>query len=262
MTTRNKQNPPTHSTSQNPLGTCVMPTEQDPDSSEDEEYVPPPDDGSDADSDAEKTDSATKPLESSVVDEVELKRARQKLWDGFQDSIAKTPQSTAPSTNMVTIEKRYRFAGEDVVDIVEVAQDSADAKKWPVWKPPVDSSATPQDQPPVEPQTSTPPGVPGPSDPPTNTKPPGKRPGPRKPKISLAVIPNNGQKTKKLTTLDKSAMDWRAHVQAEQDSGVQDELEANRRSGGYLEKTAFLKRVDERKDDVLQAARSSKRRRL
>ena len=41
-----------------------------------------------------------------------------------------------------------------------------------------------------------------------------------------------------------------------------DELEANRRSGGYLEKIEFLKRVDERKEEALEANKSNKRRRL
>lgn len=56
-------------------------------------------------------------------------------------------------------------------------------------------------------------------------------------------------------------MDWRAHLQTGEE-GLKDELEANRRSGGYLEKVEFLKRVDERKEETLEASRSSKRRRL
>jgi hypothetical protein len=91
--------------------------------------------------------------------------------------------------------------------------------------------------------------------------PPGKRPGPRKPKTSLAALPSS-QKAKKLTTLDKSAMDWSAHINTQQDSAIKDELEANRRGGGYLEKVEFLKRVDERKEDAIEASKSNKRRRL
>lgn len=68
-------------------------------------------------------------------------------------------------------------------------------------------------------------------------------------------------KAKKLTTLDKSAMDWKAHVSHAQDSSLKDELEANRRSGGYLEKLEFLQRVGERKDEAFEANRSTKRKR-
>lgn len=68
------------------------------------------------------------------------------------------------------------------------------------------------------------------------------------------------QKVKKLTTLDKSAMDWRAHVQT-QEPTLKDELNGHRRGGGYLEKVAFMQRVDERKDDLLEANKTGKRRR-
>lgn len=89
----------------------------------------------------------------------------------------------------------------------------------------------------------------------------GKRPGPRKPKTLLPGLPTS-QKPKKLTTLDKSAMDWSAHINAESDSGMKDQLEANRRGGGYLEKVEFLRRVDGRKDDILEASKPNKRRKL
>lgn len=57
-------------------------------------------------------------------------------------------------------------------------------------------------------------------------------------------------------------MDWRAHVEGEGgSSGLKDELEANRRGGGYLEKVEFLRRVEERKEDVVEASKGGKRRR-
>lgn len=88
-----------------------------------------------------------------------------------------------------------------------------------------------------------------------------KRPGPRKPKIVLPPLPQAGsssQKPKKLTTLDKSAMDWRDHVNTSQDA---DQLDVNRKGGGYLDKVDFLQRVEERKESVLDANKSGKRRR-
>jgi len=57
-------------------------------------------------------------------------------------------------------------------------------------------------------------------------------------------------------------MDWQAHINAEQErSGLKDELEINRKGGGYLEKVDFLKRVEERKEGALEASKSTKRRR-
>ena len=41
---------------------------------------------------------------------------------------------------------------------------------------------------------------------------------------------------------------------------MKDELEANRRGGGYLEKQEFLQRVETRKDEVLEAAKGKRRR--
>jgi len=55
-------------------------------------------------------------------------------------------------------------------------------------------------------------------------------------------------------------MDWRAHVSTQETSGLKDELEANRRGGGYLEKVEFLQRVDDRKADALDASKTKRRR--
>ena len=180
--------------------------------------------------------------------------------------------SEKPPQTMVKIEKKYLFAGKEVTsviffirfyimllisrsEIVQVLEDSPDAKKWPLWKPTAEaftgSSAGSTDEP-CQPQTARS----GPLLKPT----PGKRPGPRKPKTSLTPLPSSSKVAKKLTTLDKSAMDWRAHIDSQQVS--KDELEANRRGGGYLEKMEFLKRVEERKEDALEANKSNKRRRL
>ena len=58
-------------------------------------------------------------------------------------------------------------------------------------------------------------------------------------------------------------MDWKAHLASETAAGsdIQDELAANRRGGGYLEKVDFLDRVGERREDLFDQARSAKRRR-
>lgn len=128
-------------------------------------------------------------------------------------------------------------------DVVEVPEDSPDAKKWPLWQQPQPSSSSPP--------------------PPSTPLPKPRPPGPRKPKTSLTALPTpSSQKAKKLSTLDKSAMDWRAHLDSQQDSTLKHELEANRRGGGYLEKVEFLKRVEDRKEDALDAVKSRKHRKL
>ncbi|KAF4563778.1 SWR1-complex protein 5 [Pleurotus pulmonarius] len=209
--------------------------EFDSDSENDGDYVPPIEkDASSSGEDGEHEDKSTPHLIPTAEDEEAKKAAKEALWASFQASVASEPPAQAQTAVKVKIEKRYRFAGEDVIEVVEVDEDSEDAKKWPRAGETSSTSASAS-------TSSTP-------------KPPAKRPGPRKSKVTLAPL-----RAKKLSTLEKSAMDWRAHVAAEASSGLQEELDANRKGGGYLEKVDSLKRVDERKDDILEASRSSKR---
>jgi Bucentaur or craniofacial development len=145
--------------------------------------------------------------------------------------------------------------------VLEVPEGSEEARKWPAYRasdpahaPEVLNKVTLAMEPPVE----QPPEHPGPGSQPPPLK---RKPGPRKPKTTLAPLPNTS-KAKKITTLEKSAMDWKAHLDSQKQTGVQDELEANRRAGGYLEKVEFLQRVEERKEEKLEAERSTKRRKL
>jgi len=158
-------------------------------------------------------------------------------------------------------------------EIIDVPEDSTDAKKWPLWKPlegqnevafPHESgSGIPT------PSTEEPPPAVGaaaassssssvPSAQPLTTK----RPSRRKPKLQLAELPSAvSQKGKKLTTLEKSALDWKAHVTTSDETELASELEANRRGGGYLEKVEFLQRVGDRKGQAFEANKDHKRRR-
>lgn len=167
--------------------------------------------------------------------------------------------------------------------MIDVPEDSQDAKKWPLWvnhekhepmdlltsspEDATDTAALEVEKPQegrsmkdisVDTTRSTSDPIPPPV-----PKPETKRAGPRKSKITLAPLPGSS-KAKKMTTLDKSAMDWKSHLQTESAAGssVADELTANRKSGGYLEKVEFLKRVGERKDETLESLKSGKRRRL
>jgi hypothetical protein len=144
---------------------------------------------------------------------------------------------------------------------VEVPEDSTEAKKWPLWRPPensVDAPTTPDDSSNTPAQSATEASSPAPS-----VQPVIKRPGRRKPKVQLAELPSSADlhKGKRLTTLEKSALDWKAHVTASGEPELAAELEANRRGGGYLEKVEFLDRVGDRKNQTLEANKDQKRRR-
>ena len=157
-------------------------------------------------------------------------------------------------------------------EIVDVPEDSADAKQWPLWKPPEgqneaavshesgSGTRTPstEEPAPAAAVASSSSLVPSAQAQPRTAK----RPSRRKPKLQLAELPSAGsRKGKKLTTLEKSALDWKAHVDTSGESELASELEANRRGGGYLEKVEFLQRVGDRKGQVFEADRDHKRRR-
>src|SRR5882762_5968025 len=100
----------------------------------------------------------------------------------------------------------------DFREVTEVAEDSPDAKKWPLWKPSEEENvfSIPLPAEALDQNLSASGSGAFPSQLRSELRPPSKRPGPRKPKTSLTAP--SSQKAKKLTTLDKSAMDWSAHI--------------------------------------------------
>ncbi|KAG6872138.1 hypothetical protein C0995_012624 [Termitomyces sp. Mi166 len=224
---------------------------------DDDNYVPPAElEDESSESEPQSKRPRVSPLQGSSLDVAEKTKAKDALWASFQASVssALSPRSD-PVKEMVKVEKRFRFAGETILarEVVEVPADSPDAKKWPLWHEREDNQTTSAELSPVKLKSEVPSEAS--SEPLTSTKPTAKR---RKSKTTLAAIPT--RKTK-LSTLEKSAMDWQAHVQASEGSGLKDELEANRRGGGYLEKIEFLNRVDERREGVIETHKGSKRRR-
>ncbi|KAJ7253704.1 bucentaur or craniofacial development-domain-containing protein [Mycena haematopus] len=230
----------------------AIPKATESDSEDDSDFVPPAEEESDSADDEpalkRARTSSPKPTEEEALAN---KKAREELWANFQASVdaqAPVQNSEDEPKRTLKVEKRYLFAGEYTVEVVEVPEDSADAKKWPLWRPPEEAAGSSSAQ--ATPLSSAPST--------SGARPLAKRPGPRKSKTSLTDLPT--QKARKLSTLDKSAMDWHTHINAEPPD-MKDELEANRRGGGYLEKVEFLNRVDARKEDALEASKSTKRRR-
>lgn len=205
------------------------------------------------------------------------------VWQDFQATLSaqKPATSSEPPPRLVKVVKKYRFAGQEHKEVVQVLETSQDAKRWPHYSEVSDSSSR---KPLGSPSTTKPVDTPFPSgpnaeadikvsvkSPPAATAasstapsapqgpsfPKRKAPGPRKSKTTLAAPP---AKSKKLTTLEKSALDWSKHTSSLTDA---EELEAHRRGGsGYLDKVDFLNRVEERKEGVLQGSSGGKRRKL
>ncbi|XP_064786093.1 craniofacial development protein 1-like isoform X2 [Oncorhynchus masou masou] len=132
------------------------------------------------------------------------------------------PEPKEPSK--VTITKVFDFAGEEVRVTKEVDADSKEAKSFLKAK-----EETPYVQ--TVPRRFEPPSLaPGPSV---------KRP------VGMSSILNRlGGKKQKMSTLEKSKMDWNAFKDEE---GIGDELAIhNRGKEGYVERKNFLERVDHR----------------
>ncbi|KAF7327503.1 Craniofacial development protein 1 [Mycena kentingensis (nom. inval.)] len=138
--------------------------------------------------------SSKRPRTTSSAEE--MSRAK-KLWKSFTADGTASPQPPQLQ-NLVKIQKRFMFAAEETTQVVEVPADSSEATKWPLWTPPPPSSIAP-------------------------------KPRIRKSKTALTSTPTT--KPRKLSTLDKSALDWQVHVN-NASTELQHELHANRKSGG------------------------------
>ncbi|KAF5390092.1 hypothetical protein D9757_003875 [Collybiopsis confluens] len=251
------------------LRTTIMPGSED----EDEDFVPTvqADSSSSSDSEEESPNSKRPRIQpSDLVDPEAEQRKKKELWKAFQDSVASSANATASkpaAVEMIRIEKKYIFAGKEIREIVQVPRSSADAKKWPVVSSSSDagSSAAATATPYIPASSSTSTSTPAiASDSSLSQKPPGPRKRPRKSKLILDEIPRaGGHSLKDLTMLEKSSMDWKAHLSEKDSPAMKDELEANRREGGggYLEKVEFLDRVSERRESLLDASKNGKRRR-
>ncbi|KDQ15614.1 hypothetical protein BOTBODRAFT_54509 [Botryobasidium botryosum FD-172 SS1] len=235
----------------------------------------------DTDGDA-NADGCNKQAEAEA--EADQAHARASLWAQFEASVASSSTSqqgtgTRPSpVKTVLIEKKFRFAGEDVIEVKEVPEDSEEAKQWPraaAQSLGEDEGRNPEH---AQPPTSTnggaqitdhvantsasaamiaasasaaaPTSAEGSTELPKMPPPP-RGAGRRRPKATLSALAaaSASSTPKKLTMLEKSKMDWNAHLASS--SGIQDELQTNRKSGaGYLEKVDFLDRVGARREEL------------
>ncbi|KAJ3793739.1 bucentaur or craniofacial development-domain-containing protein [Lentinula aff. detonsa] len=254
--------------------------------SEDEEYIPDEkadSSSSSSESETEKPDAKRSRRELSEAESSEAQQRKQKeMWRAFKESVASgesslTSERAEEKPKTIRVEKRYIYAGKETTEVIEVPADSVEAKKWPtVSSEPLSGKINSIPSPAHDPDSNASSNTdhlasatifstPSPAQISQKTVLP--RRGPRKPKITLGEIPgsSSGSRSRptKLTTLEKSAMDWRSHISEQDSVALKDELEANRKQGGggYLEKVEFLERVSERRENLLDASRSGKRRR-
>ncbi|KAI7886925.1 BCNT-domain-containing protein [Lichtheimia hyalospora FSU 10163] len=90
-----------------------------------------------------------------------------------------------------------------------------------------------------------------------NTRTTTRRPGIVRPKSTLsALVSQYNIKVPKMNTLEKSRLDWNGYVEKE---GIRDELKYKNKDG-YMEKVAFLQRVDDRRLSHLKAGQKASKR--
>lgn len=133
----------------------------------------------------------------------------------------------------ITIKRTYEFAGETLTEERSVPASSAEARLY------LEAQARQQAAPAPAPSSS--------------------KPGLRRPKKRTSMFGPGGIDTSsaastprgpKLTTLEKSKLDWAQHVDEE---GITEELDEHRRAKeGYLGRMDFLGRMDMKKEEVLE----------
>ncbi|KAJ9094009.1 hypothetical protein QFC20_006989 [Naganishia adeliensis] len=246
------------------------------------------DSASDADTGAEE--HSAKKVKTQPVDAEERERKEVQLqadWKSILDVEEEAKREreqglkTVDGEDLVEIRRPRFFAGETIYETVRLSKTHPDVKKYGSAETrsvndisdcaqttdPSTSSIVHSRQPPYNPrhhrrqrQSST-------TTTPTSTAPtpakPSKAPLRRKPRQSLesmnaALVA--ASKGKKMTTIEKSAHDWSAHTS--RDASLAEQLAANRKEngGGFLEKKEFLGRVGERRDELLEKGKSTRRR--
>ncbi|XP_029687953.1 craniofacial development protein 1 [Takifugu rubripes] len=145
--------------------------------------------------------------------------------------LGKEAKATEPAK--VTITKVFDFAGEEIRVKKEVSADSREAQMFLK-----NQGAGQEENPTLSPQQ---PSLPGPS---------AKRPA-----GMSGILSHIGGKKSKMSTLEKSKMDWDAFKSEE---GITEELAIhNRGREGYVERKNFLERVDHRQFELEKAVRLS-----
>ncbi|XP_051239287.1 craniofacial development protein 1 isoform X1 [Dicentrarchus labrax] len=195
-------------------------------------------------------------------DDAKQKKKSDDLWASFLSDVGSRPKDCPPASQSsntkkgdssvlkdaplstetkasepakVTITKVFDFAGEEVRVNKEVSADSREAKTY------LKSQNTKQEENEDEEKSLSPNQSPLPG------------PSAKRPAGMTSILGRIGGKRQKMSTLEKSKMDWDAFKSEE---GITDELAIhNRGREGYVERKNFLERVDHRQFELEKAVR-------
>lgn len=206
-----------------------------------------------------KAETGGKTSEGNADDTLQTEKS-DKLWASFLSDVGSRPKDCTPSAQSqtapmeerltplplsrhtdkepkpasVTITKVFDFAGEEVRVSKQVSADSKEAKSY------LKNQSTKTKD--LDDKVEDVPGQP-------------MLPGPscKRPAGIGNILGNIGGKKAKMSTLEKSKMDWDAFKSEE---GITEELAIhNRGREGYVERTKFLERVDHRQFELEKAVR-------
>ncbi|KER25158.1 hypothetical protein T265_14261, partial [Opisthorchis viverrini] len=185
---------------------------------------------------------------SMHVNEEERKAKEDAIWDDFLSSV-ENPTVTKSTGEYVEVSKKYQFAGEEikVTERVSVKNNACQGETVST----LERKTIVHDGDNVSDSHSA--------------KKPLSVNSPVKPTTiksnGLATALNNlksltGNKLPKLSTLEKSRMDWQNFIRKE---NIEDDLKAhNKGKQGYLERRAFINRTEEREYALLKSQTSRK----
>ncbi|XP_019960234.1 craniofacial development protein 1 [Paralichthys olivaceus] len=180
------------------------------------------------------SDVGSRPKQST--DNAESSTTQKADYSALKTSLL-TTETTASEPAKVTITKVFDFAGEEVRVNKEVSANSREAKSY------LKSQNAEQEEN---------------GDEDTNSS-PGQQPLPgtsaKRPAGMSSILGRIGGKKQKMSTLEKSKMDWDAFKSEE---GITEELAIhNRGKEGFVERKNFLERVDHRQFELEKAVRLS-----
>ncbi|TYJ53536.1 hypothetical protein B9479_005805 [Cryptococcus floricola] len=213
--------------------------------------------GDEEDGDEEERIAKKAKIEEKEKDEAEERRRKaREEFEKMKAEAAGPAEVRQAEEEMVEIKRPRRFAGETIFETVKLRASDPEAIAYfeklkngdekPVL--PAEESVTKPETPLAETSASPVPAAP------QAPKPKGP---PRRKRQTLEQMSAALDKGKKMTTLEKSQMDWKSHTSSS--TKMEDELAANRRSGGYLANRDFLDRVGERKSETYDQQGTRKR---
>ncbi|XP_068058935.1 craniofacial development protein 1 [Anomalospiza imberbis] len=146
-----------------------------------------------------------------------------------EENSGNKPQEKPKDSGKVTITKTFDFAGEEIKVTKEVDSNSKEAKSFLKQQEKLQSAA-PASLPTVS--------------------------GVKRPSGMSSLLGKIGAKKQKMSTLEKSKLDWENFKEEE---GIVEELAIhNRGKDGYIERKAFLERVDHRQFEIERDIRLSR----